>query len=208
MLTEGALFTFVAGLFAIVNPVGNIGIFASLTQGRSGDDARYAAWTCAVACVVTLLIATWGGDYVLEFFGITVDALRAAGGIIVLLIGLSMLANNEEHRHTEPDREDAKSRPTFGTVPLVIPIVAGPGNIATVLVAVQHQHVLAKAEISGVILVMSIAVGILFSLGKPIADRLGVAGMAVVTRLMGMILATIAITMLAIGLKGLMPGLA
>ena len=94
MLTEGVLFTFIAGLFAIMNPVGNVAVFASLTEGSSKEDVRYSAWTCAIACIVTLLIVTWFGDYVLDFFGISVDALRAAGGIIVLLIGLSMLANN------------------------------------------------------------------------------------------------------------------
>jgi multiple antibiotic resistance protein len=208
MLTEGALFTFVAGLFAIMNPVGNVAVFASLTQGSSKDDVRYSAWTCAIACIVTLLIVTWGGNYVLAFFGISVDALRAAGGIIVLLIGLNMLANNNQHRHTDAETEDAKTRPEVGVVPMAIPIVAGPGTIATVLVAAQDRTWMGRVEISVVILVMSVAVGLLFSMAKPIADRMGVAGMAVVTRLMGMILATIAISMLALGFKGLWPGLA
>jgi len=207
-MTEAALLSFVAALFAIMNPVGNVGICATLTEGRSQSDVRYAARTCAAASAITLLITTWTGDYVLEFFGISVDSLRVAGGIIVLLIGLSMLANNDVHRHTAAEREDAKTRPTVGVVPLAIPIVAGPGTIATVLVAAQYQPTISKLEISGVILAMCVLVWILFSLAKPIADRLGAAGMAVVTRLMGMILATIASAMLAIGLKGLMPGLA
>ncbi|MDJ0514096.1 MAG: MarC family protein [Methyloceanibacter sp.] len=208
MLNEGVLFTFIAGLFAIMNPIGNVAIFASLTEGCDKPDIRYAAWTCAVACIVTLLTVTWAGDYVLDFFGISVDALRAAGGIIVLLIGLSMLANNDQHRHTKAETEDAKERPEVGVVPMAIPIVAGPGTIATVLIATQDRTWLDRLEISVVIVVMSVAVGLLFSMAKPIADRLGVAGMAVVTRLMGMVLATIAITMLALGFKGLWPGLA
>ena len=208
MLTEGALFTFIAGLFAIMNPVGNVAVFASLTEGSSKEDVRYSAWTCAIACIVTLLIVTWFGDYVLDFFGISVDALRAAGGIIVLLIGLSMLANNDQHRHTQAETDDAKERTDIGVVPMAIPIVAGPGTIATVLVAAQDRTWLGRVEISVVIVLMSVAVGLLFSVAKPVADRLGVAGMAVVTRLMGMVLATIAITMLALGFKGLWPGLA
>lgn len=208
MMTETALVGFVAALFAIMNPIGNIGVFASLTEGRAGSDARQAALSCAIASAITLLIVTWGGDYVLDFFGISVDSLRVAGGVIVLLIGLSMLADNDVHRHTQPEREDAKTRPSVGVVPLAIPIVAGPGTMATVLVVAQHQPVLSKVEISGVVLALSVLTGVLFSLAKPIADRLGTAGMAVVTRLMGMILATIAVGMLTVGLKGLMPGLA
>lgn len=208
MMTSTALLSFVAALFAIMNPVGNIGVFASLTEGRSREEGRHAALICAISSAITLLIVTWAGDIVLKFFGISVDSLRVAGGLIVLLIGLSMLANNDAHRHTKPERDDAKTRPSVGVVPLAIPIVAGPGTMATVLVVPHHLGVLGKLEISAVILAISVLVAVLFSLARPIADRLGTAGMAVVTRLMGMILATIAVGMLTVGLKGLMPGLA
>ncbi|NIO39608.1 MAG: antibiotic resistance protein MarC, partial [Burkholderiales bacterium] len=63
---------------------------ASLTEGRDEAGARRTAWTCAVAVAIILLIVTWTGSLLLEFFGITVDALRAAGGVIVFLIGLNM----------------------------------------------------------------------------------------------------------------------
>ncbi len=164
MLIEGALFTFVAGLFAKMKPVGNVAVFAILTQGSSKDDVRYTAWTCAIACIVTLLIVTWGGNYVLAFFGISVDAVRAAGGIIVLLIGLNILANNNQHRHTDAETEDAKTRPEVGVVPRAIPIVAGPGTIATVLVAAQDRTWMGHIEISVVIVVL--AVGLLFSMAS------------------------------------------
>jgi multiple antibiotic resistance protein len=207
-MSETALIGFAAALFAIMNPIGNIGVFATLTVGQDTAAARRSALTCAIASAITLLIVAWGGDYLLDFFGISVDSLRAAGGVIVLLIGLSMLANNDVHRHTKAEREDAKTRPSVGVVPLAIPIVSGPGTMATVLVVAQHQPILNKVEISGVVLALSVLTGILFSLAKPIADRLGTAGMGVVTRLMGMILAAIAVGMLTVGLKGLMPGLA
>jgi len=209
MMTEAALASFVAALFSVMNPIGNVGIFASLTEGRDEAGARRTAWTCAVAVAIILLIVTWTGSLLLDFFGITVDALRAAGGVIVFLIGLNMLNNNKSHQHTPAEHEEAKSRPSVAVVPLSIPIVAGPGTMATVLV-VAHQHptLAGRFEITAVVLALSALIGFLFSFAEPISKWLGESGMGVVTRVMGMILATIAIGMLADGLKGLMPGLA
>ena len=85
----------------------------------------------------------------LAFFGISVHRLRAAAGVIVLLIGLHMLFNKSEHKTSVAESEDAKARDSIAVVPLAIPLVAGPGTIATVLVAAQrHPGIMAKVEIS------------------------------------------------------------
>jgi multiple antibiotic resistance protein len=94
-------------------------------------------------------------------------------------------------------------------VPLAIPIIAGPGTMAVVLVAAQqHPSILGKGEISGVILALSVFTGLLMSFAAPIAKRLGESGIGVVTRVMGLVLAAIAMGLLAEGLKGMLPGLA
>ena len=209
MIHEAALTSFRAALFSMMNPIGNVGVFASLTADRPGDEARRTAWTCAGAIAITLLIVAWTGSLLMEFFGITVDSLRAAGGVIVLLIGLQMVFNKSEHRHSAVELEDAKSRGSIAVVPMAIPISAGPGTMATVLVAAQqHPSVLSKIEISIVVVVLAALTGLLFSFAKPISKRMGASGMGVVTRVMGMILAAIAMDMLADGLKGMLPGLA
>ncbi|NIA67826.1 NAAT family transporter [Pelagibius litoralis] len=209
MMTEAALASFLAALFSMMNPIGNVGVFAGMTAERTAAQARTIAWTCALASAITLLVVTWSGSLLLDLFGITVDTLRAAGGVIVLLIGLHMLSNNNQHRHSPAEREDASARASVAVVPLAIPIVAGPGTMATVLVASQqHPSILEKGEISLAILALSVLTGLLFSFAGPIAGKLGEAGMGVVTRVMGMVLAAIAMGMLAEGLKGLFPGLA
>ena len=193
----------------MMNPIGNIGVFAGMTVDRPEAQARHIAWTCAGAVAITLLIVAWSGSLLLTFFGITVDSLRAAGGVIVLLIGLNMLSNKSDHQHTSTEADDAKSRPSIAVVPLAIPIVAGPGTMAAVLVAAQqHSSVLSKVEISVVIVALAAFCGLLFSFASPISKRLGKSGMGVVTRIMGMILAAIAMGMLVDGLKGMLPGLA
>jgi len=209
MLTEAALFTFVATLFSMMNPFGNLAIVAGMTAGRSDDEVRSTAFHCALAVAITLLIVTWGGSAVLSFFGISVDALRAAGGLIVLMIGLNMLSNKSGHAHSASEAEDASQRDSIAVVPLAIPIVAGPGTMVAVLVAgEQSPDVLSKLEISGVIVVMSALCGVLFGLAPKISRALGASGMGVITRVMGMLLVAIAMGLLADGLKALLPGLA
>lgn len=209
MIPEAALTSLVVGLLSMMNPLGNVGIFASMTDDKTSGEARRTAWTCALAVAITLLVVAWSGDLLLEFFGVSVDAFRAAGGVIVLLIGLHMLFNKSDHSHSPKELADAESRESVAVVPLAIPIVAGPGTITTVLVASQtHGTVLGKVEISVVVLALAALCGLCFSFASPIARRLGKSGMGVFTRIMGMILAAIAMGMLADGLKGMLPGLA
>jgi multiple antibiotic resistance protein len=209
MLSEAALISFIAALFSMLNPIGDVGVFAGMTTDRPEAEARRIAWTCAGAVAITLLIVAWSGSLLLEFFGITVDSLRAAGGVIVFLIGLQMLSNKSEHQHSPAELEDAKPRASIAVVPLAIPIVAGPGTMAVVILAAQqHPSILSKVEISIVILALAAFCGLLFHFAGPISKRLGKSGMGVVTRVMGLILAAIAMGMLADGLKGMLPGLA
>ena len=193
----------------MMNPIGNVGVFAGMTASRSDDEVRRTAWSSAVAIAVTLLIVTWSGSAVMAFFGITIDSLRAAGGVIVLVIGLHMLFNKSEHKQSETELEDAQRRGSIAVVPIAIPIVAGPGTMATVLVtAQQHEALLGRAEISIVIIALSALTGLLFSFAKPISGWLGESGMGVITRVMGVVLSAIAMGMLSDGLKALLPGLA
>ena len=179
-----------------------------MTTGQARNEVVKTAWACSAAVFVTLLLVTWAGPAILSFFGITVDSLRAAGGLIVLIIGLHMLFNKAEHKQSEAEVEDGMRRESIAVVPLAIPIVAGPGTMATVLVATQQSAaVLSKLEISVVIAAAAMLIGVVFTFSQPIAARLGASGMGVVTRVMGLILAAIAMGMLADGLKVMLPGL-
>jgi multiple antibiotic resistance protein len=149
---------------------GNTGIFAGMTKGRPIKESKQTAWTCAVAVTITLLLVTWVGPLLLRFFGVTVDTLRAAGGIVVLIIGLHMLFNKSEHKQTSDELQDAANRPSIAVVPLAIPIVAGPGTMATMLVAVQQYHSLvSKLVISSVCVILAALTGLLFWFAGPIS---------------------------------------
>jgi multiple antibiotic resistance protein len=138
MLTEAALASFMAALFSMMNPISGVGFFAGMTADRPEAETKRSAWTCAMASAITLLVVTWGGPLLFKLFGATVNSLRSAGGVIVLLIGLNMIFNKSEHKHSDAELADAESREAIAVVPLAIPMNAGPGTIATVLVAAQQ----------------------------------------------------------------------
>ncbi len=203
---ESALLTYVAALFSMMNPIGNVGIFASMTAERSPRDARLIAWKCASAIAVTLLVVTWTGSALLQFFGIDVHQLRAAGGVIVLRIALSMISSDNTHKQSEQESQDAATRDSIAIVPLAIPIFAGAVSIATVIVAAErHTGISAKLDLSLAAVLLAVFVGFVFAYSRPIANWLGESGMGVVSRIMGMVLAAIAMGMLAHGLVGMIP---
>ncbi len=207
-MTYTELMAFVASLFSMMNPIGGVGIFAGMTADKTLAEARAIAIKCAVAASITLLLVIWGGGGILALFGITVTEVRVAGGLIVLIIGLHMLFDKHEHASVK-DESSEQASASIAVVPLAIPLVAGPGTMATVLVAAQHHAgMLAKLELSLAALAICILTGVLFSFAKPLAQRLGDNGMSVVSRVMGMILIAIAVGMLSAGLRHLFPVLA
>ncbi len=202
------LAAFASALLSIMNPIGNAGIFAAMTPGMSHARTVQIAWKCASSVFVILMLSTWAGTALLKMAGINVDELRAAGGLIVLLIGLRMLFNDTSHAQTEDEAEDALDQSSIAVVPLAIPVIAGPGTISLVVAtAGNHSSFGEHLIISVVCLVASVVIGVVFSFAKRMATAIGDNGMAVVTRVMGMVLASIAMGMLAAGIRGLLPEL-
>ncbi|MGJ8655311.1 MAG: MarC family protein [Akkermansiaceae bacterium] len=203
---EPWVLAFASALFSIMNPIGNAGIYASMIPNMSDAESRKIAWKCACAVVIILLISTWAGAWFLKLAGINVHELRAAGGLIVLLIGLRMLFNDTSHAQTESEAEEALEQDSIAVVPLAIPIIAGPGTISLVIAtAGQNGGFESHVTISAICVLFAGVIGVVFSFAKKMSALIGANGMAVVTRVMGMILASIAMGMLASGVRGLFP---
>jgi multiple antibiotic resistance protein len=200
---------FAAALFAIMNPFGNVAIFLSITADRSAAERRKIATMTAAAVLITLLVTAVLGEEILALFGISVGSFQIAGGIIILILALSMLHAQQSGVHHSAQEEDAgrsKDNPAF--FPLAIPVIAGPGSMATVILYAQQVHGVLSAVTIGAVIVL--LCGVLL-LALYAADRmsafLGTTGLNVLTRLMGMILAAIAIEMMVSGLTQLFPQL-
>jgi MarC family membrane protein len=209
MPMSGEFLKFAAALFAILNPIGNTAIFLSVTSERSNAERQRIALMTSGAVLITLLVTAAIGQQILDFFGISVGSFRVAGGIIILLLALSMLHARPSGVHHSPDEEaHGKEKDNPAIFPLAIPVIAGPGAMATVIVNSQHaQGVGGGVAVGAVILFMSVVLLVVLGTANRLSSLLGPTAMNVLTRLMGMILAAIAVEMVADGLSQLFPQL-
>jgi multiple antibiotic resistance protein len=121
-MSKAEIITFTIAMLAITNPIGNLAIFASLTGDKSLEEKKHAAFIAGVAILIILIIVTWTGDLLLKAFGIDIASFETAGGLIIALMGLSMLhAKTSEIHHTKDEHEDAKTKQSIAVVPIAIP---------------------------------------------------------------------------------------
>ncbi|MFP7753071.1 MarC family protein [Thermodesulfobacteriota bacterium B35] len=200
----------VVGLLSIVNPMGAIPVFLSLCGERSPAERKHIARRAALAVCLILAISAWTGEALLRFFGISLPAFRAGGGLLILLMAIAMMhARLSPSRQSRTEAEEADSREDIAVVPLAIPLMAGPGAISMVIVD-THQAAgpASRLALTAVIAVVALVVWLVLHLAEPIGSRLGITGLNIATRVMGLLLAAIGIQMMAEGLIRLFPGLA
>lgn len=209
MLDWNEYLRLLAGLFSVVNPIGAVPTFIALTMNRNTRERRRIATVCACAVALTLLTALTAGEPILRFFGIGLAAFRVAGGILVLLMGISMLrASDDRARHTPEERAESYEKDSVAVVPLAIPLLSGPGAISTVIVYSHLDPSLSHFfQVSAVIFTVSAIVLMTLWSAPRLARAMGKTGMNVVTRVMGLILASIAVEFIAEGLSTLFPAL-
>lgn len=204
-----ALLTAFTTLFVIIDPIGLAPLFLAMTSGY--DPAfrrRIALRACGVAFGILLVFALFG-EGILEIIGISMPAFRIAGGILLFLTALDMLFERRQSRRrdqAEGGQEEHQDDPSV--FPLAIPLLAGPGAIATVILLVGEAR--GPVDVIAVIGVMLIVVALvltLFLLASPLEKALGHTGIAVTTRLMGMLLAALAIQFILDGITGFGAGL-
>ena len=200
---------YLVGIFAILNPLGAIPIYLSLTADRRPMEMHRTAAKAAIAVAVILILAVWAGDALLAFFGIGLPAFRIAGGLLVLLIAIAMFhARTSPARQTDAEQTEAESKNDIAVVPLAIPLLAGPGAISLAIVdAHQAGNWPEKLVFSLGIVAIGVIVWLVLRLAEPIGARLGTAGLNIATRVMGLILAAMAVQFMADGLLALFPGL-
>jgi len=187
-------------LFIIVNPIEATLVFISLTSQLSAPErARMCLRTTSVAYVVAILFAV-GGDLVLRLFGITVDSLRVAGGVLLFLVAVDMLRAKQNKKVTEAELKDAYDREDVTVFPLATPLLTGPGTITTVIVLMGATNsVLQKTVILGAITVTFLLTYLILRSSEFVDRILGLTGILVMTRIMGLILGAIAVGFVATG---------
>jgi len=197
-------------LIAVINPLGAIPIFITLTPGEDRESRRKIAKTSSLSATLILLVALFAGEWILAFFGISVSSFRVGGGILILLMAVSMLhAQLSPTVQTREEAEESDRKNDIAIVPLATPLMAGPGAVSTVVLEAHKGTGMGHyALMSLAIILVGACIWTALHLAPMISQRLGKTGINVFTRIMGLILAAIAVEFIANGLKGLFPALA
>lgn len=188
-------------IFVIVNPIEATMVFVSLTSGISPEEKKKIyRHTTTVAFEIAFLFAV-GGDIVLRFFGITVDSLRVAGGILLFFVAMDMLRSGRQQRKvTEAELRDANLREDISIFPLAMPLLTGPGAITTVVVLMGAAITIPeKAIVLGALILTFVLTYFVFKFSDLIDRVLGITGIMVLTRILGLILGAIAVNFVATG---------
>ena len=202
--------TFGLALVTITNPLGAMAIFTGLVADHDEREKRATALQASLAVAIILLIVTWAGSMALALFGVTPAGLQAGGGLILILMGISMLGSSTPRtKSTKREKAAAMEKESIAVVPLAIPITIGPGAITTVMLATQAMPgLMDRVVISLISLLLSAIVWVCLYYATPMARLIGETGIGVVTRLMGLFITAVAFQMMANGLTALLPGLA
>jgi len=197
----------IIALITILNPIAAASIMISMvtTIREIPSIALKASLTVVIASLVTL----FGGELIFKLFGINVLSLKVIGGVILMMIAINMAyGQGSKSRHTPEEEQEAQEKEDISIVPLAIPILFGPGVIATIIVLnnnLSHNYSakVSHALLSVSILIASIVVYFTLRYAGAINRLLGVTGMKILTRIMGLIVGAIAAQFLISGIKGL-----
>lgn len=186
--------------FAIMNPVSSLPVYLSLTSGDDDSTARAIGRKGLLIAFIIVCVFSIAGSYIFTMFGITIDALRIAGGLLVFMIGFHMLNGN--HSPVNKGVKASEDDPTDVAIsPLATPLLAGPGTIATAinLSSGGVLNIISTIASFGLLCAITYA---LFRCSKRLMSIIGTSVMGVITRMMGLILAVIGVQMVIAGIKG------
>jgi multiple antibiotic resistance protein len=200
-------------LLAVVNPLAIVPFFIHYTQGFAPSQRRRTVAIASFTAFLVIAASALLGLQILEFFGISLASFQVGGGMLLLISSMNMLnaqpaEAKPQTREFEEGAQKAAMGASIAVVPLTIPLLTGPATMSTVVIYAERAHNFWQLmTLVGYGVVIGLATAICFALAEPIARVLGNTGIKVMTRLMGLILAALAVEVMASGLVKLFPGL-
>jgi multiple antibiotic resistance protein len=192
------LFIMILGaLFSVMNPFGTVPIFAGLTKEHSKLERNKIAFWTSINVLIILLISFFAGKFILLFFGITLNSLKIAGGLIIVSSGFALLTgefNKHKGMKKEKVKEDIKNRSEISLTPLAIPMIAGPGTIS-LLVTYNQEYLGLKNVliILGAILLSTLCIYLILRSSSFIVKSMGASGINALSRIIGFIVIAIGV---------------
>ena len=200
---------FAVTLTAVLDPFLAVPIFLTVTASRGAAQRAALVRVVVITVFCVLTAAALLGERILLYIGASLSAFRVGGGLVLLLMALAMLnAQPGGVRQSQAEARELRSGELPGVVPLAVPLLAGPGAISTTIIAAQPGDWLHIAAVIACIFVVCALTWGVLKLAHPIGARMGTTGLNVATRLLGLLLAALAIQTMAEGLRTLFPGLA
>jgi len=184
-----------ASLFSVVNPIGALPVYTSMTESYSRKERNKTALHTSIYFTMICLVFFLGGSYILSFFGISIPALRLAGGLVILNSGFNLLNGKviRAEAINEKMKEEARQKEDISFSPLAMPLLSGPGSISLLISLYSiNESWEARGIIIAVLFVLGLIVYIMLLSAPLIARLLGEAGMKAITRIMGFIVMAIA----------------
>jgi multiple antibiotic resistance protein len=209
MLTLTEYVEIFTAILVTVNPIGVLPLFVAMVRNQSEQERRRTARLTAFSVAIVLAASCVFGEAVLHIFGVGIASFRVGGGILVMLIAISMFhAQLSWSKATPEETREAEEKTDIAVVPLAIPLLSGPGAISTVIIfADQSPDWAHKGFLVATCVMVAITVWISLRMAIPIGAWLGKTGINIVTRLMSLLLAAIAVEIIVGGLVKLLPGL-
>jgi len=198
-------------LFALVNPIGMIPVFTSITSHQSIDERNKTNFITNYTVFIILSATLFLGRKILDVFGVSMNAFRISGGILIINIAMSMINGNliKKMEQDRNSKQSSNSSENIGVIPLAMPLIAGPGAISsTIMWSAQCSNVLNLVFSSMVIAFFSFFCWLLFKTAPFVVEILGKTGINVVTRIMGLLLMALGIEFVTSGIRSIFPGLA
>lgn len=192
-------------LFVIIDPIGLTPIFVALTAGMTARQRRAIAFRAVAISAGILVLFALAGEALLTALGISMPAFRIAGGLLLFLTALEMLFSRRTQRREAQAGADEPHAPDDdpSVFPLALPLIAGPGAIATMILLTDGATTLGAAQAIGVMLSVLALCLVLFQLAAPLERLLGKVGTNVVTRLLGMLLAALSVQFVVDGISAI-----
>lgn len=192
-------------LFVVIDPVGLAPLYLALVSNRTAEEQTQIATRAIVVSAGILVAFGLTGAYVLHFLGISLEAFQMAAGVLLFKIALDMIFLHQE-RETEDEAQEAQARQDVSVFPLAIPLIAGPGSLASILVLSRESanYYLGLGVVLAAAAAVLLIAYLILLLSQPVAKILGQIGINVVTRVLGVLLAALAVQYMMDGLLSLL----
>ena len=208
-LSLGAYIKIFVAMIVIVNPLGIVPVFVAMTPHLSRAERMKTARVAAITVAIVLLVSAVFGERVLDVFGISIASFKVGGSILVMITALAMMqAMPSPDKQTPEEAEEAVDKASIAVVPLAIPLLAGPGAMSTIIIYASEKktlwHILA---VCGVAIGVALATWVALRIASQVGQRMSKTTVNIATRIMGLLLAALAVEIFAGGIVELIPAL-